>query len=305
DEARSDIARRRRGGGGRRGGARRAGSSGPPQLPREPRADMAGLALLFSQATRIREGQDAMLSATEDKRMSSAEAANDNGSAYDQYASDRNADTIEARERRTYEQRYEALRGFSDLWEQEHSRQLTAVQGLVEGADAAFQSFGQAYSKHLGLLVSGEETAGQALQGFLADTLEGVSARTGARAGEEFAEGLASLASPITAPLAPAHFAAAAAFTGVSVATGVAGAAMRPSTPAAGAGGASRGASDLPPGVGTGRAPERREGTSITINLGGGVVLGSPRELAEQLGRVLNDPSADFLLNPDRVRTAA
>lgn len=206
--------------------------------------------------------------------------------------------------RRQLDERLEATRTFTDRWEELHGRQANAARLGAEGGTQAFELFGKALGQHVNAVIAGRETIGVALQGMLADTLTAIGQEAVVKGAMQIAEGLAMLAGIYTAPLAPGHFAAGAAFLGVGALAGVAGAALAPSSS-----GASASPAALPSApvgaLGTANDNERGGPTEITINLGGGVVLGSARELGEALGRVINDPNGGVSINASRVRRAA
>lgn len=135
------------------------------------------------------------------------------------------------REQQQLEQRYELQRTFTDRWQELHHEQVDSTRLAAEGISAAYTSMGDALSSHVQALVAGRETAGQAAQGFLSDTLMAISKEAATKGGFYFAEGLADLSNPITMPLAPGAFAASAAFFAVAAGTGLAGAAAAPSAP--------------------------------------------------------------------------
>lgn len=209
-----------------------------------------------------------------------------------------------AREQRALDDRLEAMRTFTDRWEELHHRQANAAQMAAEGGSEAFGLFGRALGAHVNAVVAGRETIGTALQGVLADTLTAIGQEAAVKGAFEIAEGIAALAGIYTAALAPGHFAAGAAYLGVAALSGVAGAALAPS--ASGSGASPAGASSAPSApVGALAAANdngRNEPRNITINLGGGVIMGSSRELGEALARALNDPNSGFELNASRVQ---
>ena len=208
-----------------------------------------------------------------------------------------------AREQRELDQRIDAMQSFTDRWRDLHGQQADATRMAAEAGTSAFQHFGKALGAHFQLVVEGRETVGVALQGMLSDTLIAIGQEAVVKGAMEIAEGIAALAGIYTAGLAPGHFAAGAAFLGVGALAGVAGAALAPSAGASsGAGAASPSA---PVGAMAAASDDGKGGpTNITINLGGGVVMGTSRELGEALGRVINDPNGGVSINASRVRAA-
>lgn len=220
-----------------------------------------------------------------------------------------------ARERSLLQQRFELQRSFTERWEELHRRQFDAVGEFAAQSNGVLSAFSGTYVKHLGLLASGQETAAVASKAAAGEFLSAVSERTGGRAAEEFAEGVAALATPITAPTAPGHFAGSAALLAVSVATGATGARLaRAAQTAGGSAGASGGGSGVSPvqsagtptrALGAGAvANDNGGGGVINITLGGGVIMGTSKQLAEELGRILNSPSSNFRLDARTVRAA-
>lgn len=216
-----------------------------------------------------------------------------------------------ARERSRVEERYELQRSFTDRWEELHSRQANAAQMAADAGTQAFQSFGQALGQHAVAAAKGAETVEQALQGTVSDTLTAVGTQAIIKGAMEIAEGTAALAGIVTAAAAPGHFAAGAAFMGVGALAVSLGGAVAPasasSSTGGGAGGGAGGAPSAPIGALGGASNDngRAAPTEITINLGGGVVLGTGRELGEALGRTINDPNAGVTINPRRIRRAS
>lgn len=211
----------------------------------------------------------------------------------------------QARYRRQLDERLDATRSFTDRWEELHHRQANASRMAAESGSEAFELFGKALGQHAIAAVKGTETVGEALQGTVSDTLTAVGTQAIIKGAMEIAEGTAALAGIVTAAAAPGHFIAGAAFMGVGALATSLGGAIAPTPSGAGSGAAPAGAPSAPIGATTPTANDNaREPTEITINLGGGVVLGSARELGEALGRVINDPSGGVSINPRRVRRA-
>jgi len=140
------------------------------------------------------------------------------------------------RERSHLEQRYQMQRSYVDRMEELHSTEADGTRALAEGVSGAFAGMGQAIELHVGALVDGKESVGEALKGMLADTLGMIGKQAFVKGAMETAEGIAALAGVVTAGLAPGHFAAAAAYFGVGALTTAAGYGV------ASAGGASGGA---------------------------------------------------------------
>lgn len=129
-----------------------------------------------------------------------------------------------------------------------YATQASAAGIAADSTKGAFDAVGGALSKNAQALIDGRASVGEALQGMLADTLQTIGKQEVIEGGVEVAKGLGALAGVVTAPLAPGHFAAAAAHFAIGAAAGVAGAAAAPSAGSAGAGaGAGRGAGGLLP----------------------------------------------------------
>jgi len=107
---------------------------------------------------------------------------------------------------------------------------VDGTRRAAEFTNGAFESMGKAIGTHVQALIDGRESVGTALQGMLSDTLVSVGKEAVIQGGMEIAKGVAALAGVVTAPLAPGHFAAGAAFLAVGAAAGVAGAALAPSS---------------------------------------------------------------------------
>ena len=218
------------------------------------------------------------------------------------------ADARLARERSRVEERYELQRSFTERWEELHGRQANAAAMAADAGTQAFNAFGQALGKHVNAIVAGQEGIGKALQATVSDTLTAIGTEAIVKGALQMAEGAAALAGIVTAPKAPGHFIAGAAFMGVGVLAASLGGAIAPSAGAAAPSGG--GASPMPASAPVGALAAsndnaKREPTQITINLGGGMVLGTPRELGEALARAINDPLAGVQINSSRVQRAA
>lgn len=208
-----------------------------------------------------------------------------------------------ARVRSNLQMEFEAQKSFTERMEEQHRRRASAAEVASNLVESASQATGRALSVHIVELTKGTETAAQAAQAMGADVLVAIGNEAMAKGALETAEAISALAGVYTAGLAPGHFAAAAAYFGVGALTGVAGMALAPSAPASAGGGAAASAPARP--LGAGAANDNASGggkSEITINLGGGFVMGSPRDLAESLARLLNAPTSGFALNGSRVR---
>lgn len=163
------------------------------------------------------------------------------------------------REQQQLEQRYQMQRSFTDRWQELHHEQVNATQLAAQGITSAYSAMGDAISAHAQALIAGKESAAEAGQGILSDTLLAISKEASAKGSFYFAEGLADASNPITAPLAPGAFAASAAFFATAAGTGLAGAALGPAAPSGGAG-----ASAPPSATHTGSGSGSGGNTTIT-----------------------------------------
>ena len=207
------------------------------------------------------------------------------------------------REDRAQEGRLERLRSFTDRWRDLHDEQVDVTGQAMEGISGAIDAGGEAIGEAWLSVVTGQATAGEALQKGLSDFLLTVAKREAIEGGIEIAKGTSAIAGVYTAGLAPGHFAAAAVHFGVAAAAGAGGAAIAPSTPPRGGGGA--GGASGPRERPLQREQDARSGgggnTNININLGGGVILGTAPELAQEITGLLNDPRNGATINPRRI----
>ena len=255
--------------------ARNRRQSGGGGGARSSAADMtftAEQAASEEQAARIRDLEDlaglahdraqARIDEEINGRLRAERAANDTLEAQKQAAQD--ALDIAAQEDRALRERLEAHERFTGRLAELNSERVHGAQRAAEFTNAAFDSMGKAIGTHVQALVDGRESVGAALQGMLSDTLISVGKEAVIQGGMEIAKGFAALAGVVTAPLAPGHFAAGAAFMAVGAAAGVAGAALAPSAAAPSGAAAGRAAAggllnDRPSNAGEGMAP-------VTIN---------------------------------------
>ena len=190
------------------------------------------------------------------------------------------------RERAHLDERLRVQESFSEQWERLHRRQASATTASVDIANSAIENFGKAFGKHVQLIISGQESVGEGVLNMVSEVVMAIGQEAIVKAAMEFAEGVAAAAGVLTAPLAPGHFAAAAAFGAVGVAALGAGAIMGA---ARGSGGASTAAAApaLPPPTQQDAAASEG-GRNITIIYGAGI-LGSPRDLARHIRDTLDE----------------
>lgn len=125
----------------------------------------------------------------------------------------RRSHTIE-RERAHLAQRYEMQRTFVDRMEELNEREANGNEALATSITSAFRTTGDALSAHLQAFADGRETAAEAMQNMLADTLKNIGKESLVKAGFYFATGLGNLAT-LNFPGAATAFAASAAFAAV------------------------------------------------------------------------------------------
>ena len=206
-----------------------------------------------------------------------------------------------AREDRLQEGRLERMRSFTDRWRELHEEQVDVTAQAMGSISHAIDTGGEAIGGAWEQIVTGQKDVADAFQDSLKGFLLSVAKREAIEGGTEIAKGLSALAGIVTAPLAPGHFAAAAAHFAVAAATGVAGAAV-PASAASAKG--SSGGSSAPRERPLQREQDARGGSGgNTYNfVFGGGVIGTPRELAGHFADIMNDPSTGFRLSPRRVQ---
>ena len=203
----------------------------------------------------------------------------------------RRAHTIE-RERAHLRERYELNREFTDRMEELHGQQFDSTAALAEGVTGAFNSMGEAVGNHIVLLAQDKESFADAAQSIASETLMSVAKQATVKGAFEMAEGGAALAGVVTAPLAPGHFAAGAAYFGVAALAGVGAAALAPSTPSASAAAPRADAMERPLGLG-GRggfsSNDNNGGTVINVNFNSQMYgTGGVRQAARQMVNAIN-----------------
>lgn len=150
---------------------------------------------------------------------------------------------------------YQMGAAFTDVF----GRSQTLAQGTAGLFRTAMGSMTQSFRSHIGALITGRETIGEALKGMLHETLLSLAQESAVRAIMETAHGIAAVAT-FRYPQAAAHFAAAGVYTGVAVAAGVGAAITAPPQAAASAG------SSMGSDAGTRLGPSR----AANDNAGGG-----------------------------------
>lgn len=181
-------------------------------------------------------------------------------------------------------------------------------QGYADTIVGAYSKIGDAITRHVELVASGQETIGQAMLNGVHEVTKALAMEALPKALMETAAGIAALANPITAPTAPLHFTAAAVYGSVAAGAGL----VAGVTGALGAG-QSAGAASGARATGSARAasgasprPTQEAAAPVTIVLSSLVPPG-PRELqglvaaTAQAGRYNLDRRRDMV--PRAVRT--
>lgn len=159
-------------------------------------------------------------------------------SRFSDFTKDRDDQRRAERERRGFEQRYQAARTFTERWEDLHHRQVSATEEAAGAMDNALGALGTSLSKHFESIVKGQETVGQALKGILTDTLDSIAKESFTKGGFYAAEAIAKLVlydypgAATAAAASAAYFAAGATATGLGAA--VSGGGSAPAAPAGG-----------------------------------------------------------------------
>lgn len=159
-------------------------------------------------------------------------------SRFSDFAKDRDDRRRADRERRSFEQRYEHARTFTERWEDLHQRQVSATAEAAGAMDNALGALGTSLAKHFESIVKGQETVGEALKGILTDTLDAIAKESFTKGGFYAAEAIAKLVmydfpgAATAAAASAAYFAAGATATGLGAA--VSGGGSAPAAPAGG-----------------------------------------------------------------------
>lgn len=202
------------------------------------------------------------------------------------------AQGIAAMEDANLRQRLAAHQTFTGRMAEMYATQMDGIGALADFTKSAFQAMGTAVGDHVTAMVTGRESVGVALQGMASDMLLAVGKQAMVKGAFELAEGFGALAGVVTAPLAPGHFAASAAYFAVGALASAAGAAIAPAATTA----APSSASAAPSGERAGNVTPRGAGSSeggtvINVNFGGSTIVGGggARGAAREIANVLND----------------
>lgn len=201
------------------------------------------------------------------------------------------------RERAYLDERARLQESFTERFEQLHRRQTDATDAAVATAETAWQSAGKALGQHVLAVVRGQETVGEAAIGAVTDVVTALGQESIVKAAMETAEGVAMLAGVYTAPLAPGHFAAAAAYAAVGAAALGAGAILGAATGGGASAPAAPAGPALPPPT---QADAAAAGSmQLTIVYGSGI-LGTPHDLARNIRDTLIEGESRGIRLPSR-----
>ena len=217
----------------------------------------------------------------------------------------RQRETALDRERREQEHRLDQRESFLDRWRRLNDEEIVVNDVLADSLKTTFSTITSSLFDHLEGLASGKEKAAQFWRGLSGDVLAALSKEAFGKAAFYGAEALGFLVT--------GNFASAATAGAASLAFGAAGGLLTYGASELGAGGAGAAQATPPTGGGSSGPRERplqREqdargtggNTNININLGGGVILGTAPELAQEITGLLNDPRNGATINPRRIR---
>lgn len=218
----------------------------------------------------------------------------------------RQRETALDRERREQEHRLDQRESFLDRWRRMNDEEIVVNDLLADSLKTTFSTITGSLTDHLEGLASGKEKAAQFWRGLSGDVLAALGKEAFGKAAFYGAEALGFLVT--------GNFASAATAGAASLAFGAAGGLLTYGASELGAGGAGAAQSTAPTGGGSSGPRERplqREqdargggagGNVYNFTFGGGVVLGTPRELAQSIAGVLNDPSNGAVINARRVQ---
>jgi hypothetical protein len=202
------------------------------------------------------------------------------------------ADQIADKERQRLDRQREAHESYTGRMAEMYATQMDGIGALANFTRGAFEAMGTAVGDHVTAMVTGRESVGTALQGMASDMLLAIGKQAMVKGAFELAEGFGALAGIVTAPLAPGHFAASAAYFAVGALASAAGAAIAPAATTA----APSSASAEPSGERAGNVTPRGAGSSeggtvINVNFGGSTIVGGggARGAAREIANVLND----------------
>lgn len=243
-----------------------------------------------AMAAFIRQQAEAMDTATEAKRFSSQNTAAQNEmdlaaalaesqrlKANEQGVQDGNA-TARAR-------RENPAVTFREAFLPAAMETQTAAERMAEGVNGAFQSMVGGMRSHIGAVIEGRETIGEAMRGIVHETLLALAQEAAAKSLMSLAGGIAASVTPGGQGTAAGLFAASAIYAGVAGLAGLG--AMATGAPAAAA--SSAGAGRTPPAAASAGSSGRgsSEGSTVVINVNGTVM---DREgTADSIRELLND----------------
>jgi hypothetical protein len=154
------------------------------------------------------------------------------------------------------------------------------TQGYADTIVGAYGKIGDAITRHVELVASGQETIGQAVLNGVHEVTKALAMEALPKSLMELAAGFAALANPLTAATAPLHFTAAGVYgavaAGAGLVAGVTGALGAGATPPGASGAAATGAARAASGRST--PPPNESAAPVTIYLSS-IVPPGPREL--------------------------
>jgi len=174
----------------------------------------------------------------------------------------------------------------------EHAEKLYKYEDAVASALPMTQAFTSSLLDHVDALIQGQESAGDALKGIVADVLRALAAEAAGKAAFELAAGFASLAIRDTSG-AKDHFTAAAIFGSAAVVAG-AGASLLGGSGGGGhrgGGGSGRSASSSVASTGSPASSNRNQEVTVIIE-GNGVIYGSVDDLARLISGAVNQQNS-------------
>lgn len=218
----------------------------------------------------------------------------------------RQRETALDRERREQEHRLDQRESFLDRWRRLNDEEIVVNDVLADSLKTTFSTITSSLFDHLEGLASGKEKAAQFWRGLSGDVLAALGKEAFGKAAFYGAEALGFLVT--------GNFASAATAGAASLAFGAAGGLLTYGASELGAGGGGASQAPAPTSGGGSSGPRERPlqreqdargtgggNTNININLGGGVILGTAPQLAQEITGLLNDPRNGATLNPRRI----
>lgn len=268
---------------------RRTSSGGASAAVEARKEELAKLADIRSAEQRARQEADlrtASLRQTTEARERERQAATRDFNSWLAQADARlQAEKQQEVAKRDRERDEEKRRDTGNRLSEYFTRQMNDANTMADVVEAAYSRMTGAASAHFAALVTGKETAAQALQGFVHDTLTAFAELSAQQALYELAKGLAALF--LNPAEAAAHFGAAALFGGIAAGAGALSQAVPAvqssggGSPAGSAAGPNRTSADR-------RAPSGESAAPIVVNYYAPVIGGrevTSAEVGVRLGR--------------------